>query len=91
MAYLDWIKDGASKDAPGKDKSRIGKWDRVFAEIQHDEGLAKKRDLTGKEPTAQEGVVPKELVKEWAARRQKLKAEKDKPRRVRVKDHDIPF
>ncbi len=55
MGLLDWVKNRNRSKIPvepGFDPREHGHktWKGVFAEIRHDEALAKRRDATGREP-----------------------------------------
>lgn len=72
MSILDFIKFRDGKNAAANPQTpvpKITKADRESAERQHDESLARKRDITGKEHSNEEGKVPEALVAEWAKRR----------------------
>src|ERR1700689_4940277 len=89
MGFLDFVKYRDSQKSgvldPQERTPKITKADRVSAEIQHDEALARKRDITGKEPTTEEAKVPEVLVMERAKARleerakARLEAGKEQP------------
>ena len=54
MGLIDWIKNRGRQNPadPEFDPRAHGhkNWKGVFAELRHDEAMAKERNLTGKEP-----------------------------------------
>ena len=75
---LGFIRDrfGSNNEpqAPKPPAIRVTKQDRLFAEIQHDQSLARLRDTTGREPTVEECKVPESLVIERAKGRLEARA-----------------